>query len=143
MYAIIDPVSGQPRTLTTLEKADVRTGIAAASDSELDGLALALSTHTANQDNPHNVNAVDIGLGNVDNTPDDEKPVSTAQAQAIAVAVTAPRIAAAAAPMTYAQRCALLGISTDTTAPDPSLYRWYANTAGVVHYSNGTSWSAI
>lgn len=33
-------------------------------------------------DNPHNVNATDVGLGNVDNTSDVDKPVSTAQASA-------------------------------------------------------------
>lgn len=33
--------------------------------------------------NPHNTTAADIGLGNVDNTADMDKPVSTAQAQAI------------------------------------------------------------
>lgn len=143
MYAIIDPLSGLPRGLTVLEKADVRAGIAAASDAAVDDVTLALSGHTSRQDNPHNVNATDVGLANVDNTADIDKPVSALQAQAISGAVTAPRIATATAPMTFAQRCALMGISTATTAPDPALYRWYANSAGIIYYSNGTAWSAI
>lgn len=38
--------------------------------------------------NPHNVNKSDVGLGNVDNTSDADKPVSTAQATAIGVVQT-------------------------------------------------------
>ena len=34
-------------------------------------------------DNPHNVNATQVGLGNVDNTSDADKPVSTAQQAAL------------------------------------------------------------
>ncbi len=36
--------------------------------------------------NPHNITKNDVSLGNVDNTSDEDKPVSTAQAQAIATA---------------------------------------------------------
>lgn len=39
--------------------------------------------HENNKDNPHNVTAAQVGLGNVNNTSDVDKPVSTAQAQAI------------------------------------------------------------
>ena len=35
------------------------------------------------QDNPHNVTAAQVGLGNVDNTSDADKPVSTAQQDAL------------------------------------------------------------
>ena len=38
--------------------------------------------------NPHNVNKSDVGLGNVDNTSDADKPVSTLQATAIGVVQT-------------------------------------------------------
>ena len=38
--------------------------------------------------NPHNVNKSDVGLGNVDNTSDADKPVSTPQATAIGVVQT-------------------------------------------------------
>ena len=43
-----------------------------------------LMSHLANKSNPHGVTKAQIGLGNVDNTSDTSKPVSTAQATAIA-----------------------------------------------------------
>ena len=42
-----------------------------------------LISHLANKSNPHGVTASQVGLGNVDNTSDMDKPVSTAQALAI------------------------------------------------------------
>lgn len=42
----------------------------------------ALSTHESDATNPHSVTATQVGLGNVDNTSDVNKPVSTAQATA-------------------------------------------------------------
>lgn len=45
-----------------------------------------LISHIANKSNPHGVTKLQVGLGNVDNTSDIDKPVSTAQAQAISVA---------------------------------------------------------
>lgn len=44
--------------------------------------------HTSNTNNPHNVTKEQIGLGNVDNTSDSNKPVSNAQQQAINAAKT-------------------------------------------------------
>lgn len=38
-----------------------------------------LDTHIANKSNPHDVTKSQVGLGNVDNTSDINKPVSTAQ----------------------------------------------------------------
>lgn len=43
----------------------------------------ALSGHITNKTNPHDVTAAQIGLGNVDNTSDADKPVSSKQAVAI------------------------------------------------------------
>ena len=40
-----------------------------------------LNAHIQNQSNPHNVTAAQVGLGNVDNTSDLNKPLSTAQKQ--------------------------------------------------------------
>lgn len=40
-------------------------------------------SHTANKDNPHKVTKEQVGLGNVDNTSDMDKPVSNAAAEAI------------------------------------------------------------
>ena len=44
---------------------------------------LALGTHIENASNPHNVTKSQVGLGNVDNTSDINKPVSTLQQEAI------------------------------------------------------------
>lgn len=46
-----------------------------------------LENHTQNFNNPHGVTAEQIGLGNVDNTSDTDKPVSTAQQAAIDAAI--------------------------------------------------------
>lgn len=50
----------------------------------IDTLQSELDTHEANKSNPHGVTAAQVGLGNVNNTSDANKPVSTAQATAIA-----------------------------------------------------------
>ena len=42
-----------------------------------------LTTHTSNTNNPHSVTKAQVGLGNVDNTSDMNKPVSTAQQKAL------------------------------------------------------------
>lgn len=42
-----------------------------------------LSQHTTNTSNPHSVTKAQVGLGNVDNTSDVDKPVSTAQQTAL------------------------------------------------------------
>ncbi len=46
----------------------------------------SLNAHEESYQNPHKVTAEQVGLGNVDNTSDMDKPVSTAQAEAIAEA---------------------------------------------------------
>ena len=43
----------------------------------------SLSTHTSNTNNPHNVTKAQVGLGNVDNTADIDKPISTATQTAL------------------------------------------------------------
>lgn len=52
-------------------------------------IGAAPSSHVTNKSNPHGVTAAQIGLGNVNNTSDTNKPVSTAQAAAIADAKAA------------------------------------------------------
>ena len=49
----------------------------------LNGLNTDITDHKNNKQNPHSVTAAQIGLGNVDNTSDMDKPVSTAQGAAI------------------------------------------------------------
>ena len=49
----------------------------------LNDLSTDITNHKNNKQNPHSVTAAQIGLGNVDNTSDMDKPVSTAQGAAI------------------------------------------------------------
>lgn len=60
-----------PAALTSGEKLSVAFGKLAAAVS-------ALISHLANKSNPHGVTKSQVGLGNVDNTADKDKPVSTA-----------------------------------------------------------------
>lgn len=55
------------------------------SDLAAKASASALSTHVADTSNPHAVTKAQVSLGNADNTSDANKPVSTAQAAAIAL----------------------------------------------------------
>lgn len=45
--------------------------------------AANLTAHTSNTENPHGVTAAQVGLGNVDNTSDEDKPISTATQAAL------------------------------------------------------------
>jgi len=51
-------------------------------DRDLTTLSNAFTAHASNTSNPHSVTKSQVGLGNVDNTSDADKPVSTAQAAA-------------------------------------------------------------
>ena len=57
--------------------------------SDLTALETKVNQHIANKSNPHGVTKAQVGLGNADNTSDANKPVSTAQASAIADAKAA------------------------------------------------------
>ena len=72
------PVSTAQQTALDL-KQDAAT---AATDAEL-------TAHTGNTSNPHSVTKTQVGLANVDNTSDANKPVSTAQQAAIDAAIAA------------------------------------------------------
>ena len=56
--------------------------------ANIDNVAVDLTEHEQDTSNPHNVTKAQVGLGNVDNTSDADKPVSTAQATAINNAVS-------------------------------------------------------
>lgn len=63
----------------------------AGAEAEATGKAIAeakqlTENHEKNYSNPHNVDKTHVGLGNVDNTSDMDKPVSTAQKEAISKA---------------------------------------------------------
>lgn len=51
--------------------------------SDVTALETKVNNHIANKSNPHTVTKTQVGLGNVNNTSDADKPVSTAQATAI------------------------------------------------------------
>lgn len=59
------------------------TGLAEQSD---------LTAHTSNTNNPHNVTKSQVGLGNVDNTSDADKPISTATQNALNLKLDASRV---------------------------------------------------
>lgn len=97
-------------------------------DTVLNENAEAANDHITNKNNPHNVTKNQIGLGNVNNTSDANKPVSTAQATAIADAkkaatdhianknnphdVTASQVGAA--PTAHASSATTYGIGTSS-----------------------------
>lgn len=56
---------------------------------DVTALETKVNNHIANKSNPHTVTKAQVGLGNVNNTSDADKPVSTAQAAAIANAKAA------------------------------------------------------
>lgn len=51
--------------------------------SRITDIETSISNHTGDNNNPHNVTKAQVGLGNVDNTSDANKPVSTAQQTAL------------------------------------------------------------
>lgn len=64
-------------------------GLIADKGSDITALETKVNKHIANKSNPHTVTKTQVGLGNVNNTSDADKPVSTAQAAAIADAKAA------------------------------------------------------
>ena len=69
--------------LTNLDNQDdITSNIADAKKAGTDAQS-SLDSHVSNVSNPHNVTKNQIGLGNVDNTSDLNKPVSTAQQTAL------------------------------------------------------------
>lgn len=60
----------------------INNEVARATNAE-NTLATNLSSHTSNKSNPHGVTKTHVGLGNVDNTSDANKPISTATQTAL------------------------------------------------------------
>lgn len=60
-----------------------KNGDEVATQNEVSVVQSDINTHEANTSNPHNVTKSQVGLGNVDNTSDANKPVSTAQQTAL------------------------------------------------------------
>lgn len=64
-------------------------GLISDTGTDLTALETKVNNHIANKANPHRVTKSQVGLGNASNTSDADKPVSTAQATAIADAKAA------------------------------------------------------
>lgn len=84
----LDALSGDITTAQTSANnaainAAVADGKAEAAQDSADQVAGNLSTHTGNTSNPHNTTKSQVGLGNVDNTSDVDKPVSGPQQEAL------------------------------------------------------------
>lgn len=83
-------IDSAPETLNTLNELAAALGddnnFATTMSTELGKKATKdeFNDHKENTNNPHSVTKAQVGLGNVDNTSDAAKPVSTAQATAIA-----------------------------------------------------------
>lgn len=85
------------KLITINQASSFTAGVMSASDkTKLDGLKAQaeidtsinnvqnnLTTHLSNKSNPHSVTKVQVGLGNVDNTSDANKPISTATQNAL------------------------------------------------------------
>lgn len=69
-------LNAKQNTLTTAQQNAVNSGITSTKVSSYD-------THIANKSNPHAVTKAQVGLGNVDNTSDANKPISTATQTAL------------------------------------------------------------
>ena len=69
-------------------EANIRSQADQQLQANIDNVATDLSAHEQDTNNPHDVTKAQVGLGNVDNTSDIDKPVSTAQATAINNAVS-------------------------------------------------------
>ena len=80
----------QPTNLTNKTLKNILSGIDNVGDAIADAkkagtdAQTAINNHASNKNNPHAVTKAQVGLGNVENTSDANKPVSTAQATAIA-----------------------------------------------------------
>lgn len=73
--------------LTSDQLAAINSGITAAGVQQIETNKSGLAAHIADKANPHEVTKTQVGLGNVDNTSDIDKPVSTAQRAAIDQAI--------------------------------------------------------
>jgi hypothetical protein len=74
---------GDARYLRTTNNLSDVTDAATARSNIGAAAAADLTAHTDSTSNPHSVTAAQVGLGNVDNTSDADKPVSTAQQTAL------------------------------------------------------------
>ena len=80
--ATADEVSAGTSTTSVVTVAQLNA-VSGGASGAISTLEQKVDGHIADQENPHNVTAEQVGLGNVDNTSDADKPVSTAQQAAL------------------------------------------------------------
>ena len=73
-------IDSTKNTITGLKQSDIN-GLESAISSKAN--SSDLTSHTTNTNNPHSVTKAQVGLGNVDNTSDVNKPISTATQNAL------------------------------------------------------------
>ena len=95
-YALHNQIAGEVEAIAASIGTTGST-VAGTVEKRLTDTIANLSSHTGNTSNPHSTTKTQVGLGNCDNTSDSNKPVSTAQAAAIAAAQAAAIAAASAA----------------------------------------------
>lgn len=81
MYQINTAKSELQTNITTLENST--TNSFAETNNNITNLSTTVTSHINNTKNPHEVTAAQIGLDKVDNTSDEDKPVSTLQKEYI------------------------------------------------------------
>lgn len=72
----------QDELLVTKESLNLETERALSAE---EAISVSLQEHISDKTNPHNVTKIQVGLENVDNTSDIDKPISTAQQNALAL----------------------------------------------------------
>ena len=74
----VDNTSDENKPVSTLQAAAIADAKKAGTDAQVN-----LTVHINDKDNPHEVSKAQVGLGNVDNTSDANKPISTATQTAL------------------------------------------------------------
>jgi hypothetical protein len=91
VQGLANEITNRTNAINTL-RTELKTyvdNLIADTGSDVTALETKVNNHIANKSNPHTVTKTQVGLGNVNNTSDADKPVSTAQATAIADAKAA------------------------------------------------------
>jgi hypothetical protein len=90
-------------------------------DTEQSSTALALSNHVADMGNPHGTTKAQVGLVNVDNTADVDKPVSTATQNALNLKANTADLGSAAFASTGAFATSAQGTKADSAVQPAAL----------------------